>query len=59
MAVTGSMTFRFKQEVNSTTLLFHYNVAGYSKGGLQVIARPVDSVLEGQLERLKQFVEAR
>jgi len=59
LAVTGTMTFTFKKDSDSTLLTFEYNVSGYLKGGLTGIAVPVDSVLDGQLLRLKKFVESK
>lgn len=58
MAVTGSMELRFEAtETGTTRLVFTYAVGGYSPGGLEGIADPVDQVLLGQLLRLKRYVE--
>jgi hypothetical protein len=57
MAVVGKMTFQLAQDGTETKLLFSYNIVGYSPNGLDTIAPIVDKVLDGQLERLKMYVE--
>ena len=55
--VSGSLTWELagKDEVTEATL--SYVVGGFRPGGLQGLASLVDSVLNGQLLRLKNFVE--
>lgn len=57
LAVSGSMTWSFTDTEATTTLVVTYSVAGYTEGGLQNWASPVDGVLNAQIERLKRFVE--
>jgi uncharacterized protein YndB with AHSA1/START domain len=55
--LAGSMTWRLSEAAGSTRVELTYSVGGYRPGGLRGIASPVDSVLRGQLLRLKSFVE--
>jgi uncharacterized protein YndB with AHSA1/START domain len=55
--LAGSMTWSFREEEDSTKLLLSYNVGGYFEGDIEQLAPVVDSVLRGQLLRLKAFVE--
>ncbi|MBU1701790.1 MAG: hypothetical protein KJ970_00050 [Candidatus Eisenbacteria bacterium] len=55
--LAGSMTWMFEAIGDSTRLGFTYSVGGYIDGGLQNIAPIVDTVLNGQLIRLKRFAE--
>ena len=55
--LAGSMIWRLSEAGGSTTVQLAYSVGGYRPGGLRGIASPVDSVLRGQLLRLKSFVE--
>ncbi len=55
--LAGSMTWRLSEAGGSTRVELTYSVGGYRPGGLRGIASPVDSVLRGQLLRLKSFVE--
>ncbi|MDB5677029.1 SRPBCC family protein [Sphingomonas bacterium] len=59
MAVTGVMTFELSPDGDkATTLKMTYTVGGYTPGGLEKIAAPVDAVLGQQLDGLKAAVEA-
>ncbi len=55
--VAGSLTWDFAGKDGATELTVTYVVGGFRPGGLQGLASPVDSVLTGQLQRLKNFVE--
>jgi uncharacterized protein YndB with AHSA1/START domain len=57
LAVTGSMTFTISDQAGKSRLELTYNVGGYAQGGLSQLAPLVDSVLAGQLQRLKNFAE--
>jgi uncharacterized protein YndB with AHSA1/START domain len=57
MAVTGSMTLTLTEMNGSTQISMVYAVGGYSKTGLEGLAKPVDAVLTGQVQRLKRFLE--
>jgi uncharacterized protein YndB with AHSA1/START domain len=57
MAVAGAMTVKVTENAGKTTVEMTYRVGGYSPGGLEGIAKPVDGVLTTQLQRLKRFVE--
>lgn len=57
--VAGSLTWDFAVRDDATEVTVTYVVGGYRPGGLQALASPVDSVLNGQLQRLKNFVEGR
>jgi hypothetical protein len=55
--LTGTMTWEFQEALGGTNVVETYSVGGYFQGGLQSLAPVVDSVLLGQLMRLKGFVE--
>ncbi len=57
LGVNGSLTFSLSQSGSGTELEVTYAVGGYSPGGLQQLASPVDRVLFEQLTRLKNQVE--
>jgi uncharacterized protein YndB with AHSA1/START domain len=57
MAVSGTLTFKLTEGSGKTTLEMTYIVGGYAPGGVGAVARPVDSVLTTQIQRLKRFVE--
>ncbi len=58
MAVTGSMTIQLGAvRDDGTKVAVTYAVTGYSPGGLNSLAAPVDAVLTQQFMRLKSFVE--
>jgi uncharacterized protein YndB with AHSA1/START domain len=53
----GSLTFDLADREGGTDVTLTYSVGGYRQGGLQALAPIVDSVLGGQLRRLKSFAE--
>lgn len=55
--LTGSMTWSFQENGDSTKVGLSYSVGGYYDGDFQQIAPVVDSVLRSQLLRLKAFTE--
>ncbi len=57
MGVNGNMTWEFFDAGDATTVKFSYVVGGYSPGGLDGIAGPVDFVIGEALVRLKAHVE--
>jgi hypothetical protein len=57
MAVAGSMIFRISPAEGGSRLEVTYAVGGYSKAGLDALAKPVDSVLIEQITRLKNYTE--
>ena len=58
LAVAGSMTWQLREEAAGSRLELRYNVGGYLPDGLDAWAKPVDSVLTEQIQRLKQYLEA-
>jgi len=56
MAVSGSMSFSFAPHPDGTELNYRYVVGGYTPGGLEAMAKPVDQVQLGQLQRLAAFL---
>ncbi len=56
-AVTGTLVVNFKAADGGTRVDVTYAVAGYMKGGMNVIAAPVDGVITDQIKRLKDYVE--
>ena len=57
LAVTGTMTVQFSPAAGGTRLEVTYAVGGYLPAGLNTLAAPVDSVLNQQFTRLKNYVE--
>ncbi len=57
MALTGSMDWELTTSGNGTRLDFYYRVGGYYPAGLDKLAPAVDGVLNGQLQRLKGYIE--
>jgi uncharacterized protein YndB with AHSA1/START domain len=57
MGVSGSLTWTIEHSPESTEVTLTYAVGGYHAGGLHALAEPVDTVLGGQLARLKKFIE--
>lgn len=57
LAVTGSLSWHLHAMDEGTRLELTYNVAGYLPDGLDAWARPVESVLQDQVSRLKRLVE--
>ena len=57
IAAAGSMKFQLTAAEGGTKLEFTYAVTGYLPEGLNSWAAPADSVLKGQLTRLKNYIE--
>lgn len=55
--LAGSMSWKLSEVGTGTKVELSYSVGGYRSGGLRSLASPVDSVLRGQLFRLKTYVE--
>lgn len=55
---SGGLTFDLKAEGDGSLLTWAYVVGGYTPGGLEGWARPVDGVLSAQLANLKTRAEA-
>lgn len=55
---TGGLTFDIKAEGEGSVLTWSYIVGGYTPGGLEAWAGPVDGVLSAQLADLKTRAEA-
>ncbi|MNH51828.1 Polyketide cyclase / dehydrase and lipid transport [compost metagenome] len=55
---SGGLTFEIKAEGEGSLLTWTYIVGGYTPGGLEAWAAPVDGVLSGQLANLKARAEA-
>lgn len=55
---SGGLTFDLKAEGDGSLLTWAYVVGGYTPGGLEGWARPVDGVLSAQLTNLKTRAEA-
>ena len=55
--VAGNMSWKLSEAGGRTRVELTYSVGGYRSGGLGSIASGVDSVLRGQLVRLKKYVE--
>jgi hypothetical protein len=58
-ALVGTLNFKLSPDAGGTKIEMSYNVGGYMHGAFENIAPMVDEVLDGQLKRLKQFVETR
>ena len=57
LAVSGSMSIELSPVAGGTKLDLTYAVGGYVPAGLNTWATPVDSVLQQQFTRLKNYVE--
>ena len=57
LAATGSMAIQLAPADSGTKLDLTYSVSGYVPAGLNTWAAPVDSVLQRQFMRLKNYVE--
>lgn len=57
LGVSGSLSWHLRPDNGGTRLELHYNVGGYLADGLDAWAKPVESVLEEQLNRLKNLIE--
>jgi hypothetical protein len=58
LGVAGALTIALKGEDDHTTVTWTYDVGGHEKGGLDMLAGPVDGVLGEQARRLKAYAEA-
>jgi hypothetical protein len=56
--IAGSLTMEFAAAGDSTRIDLTYGAGGFHRGGLDQLAPIVDSVLHGQLLRLKSYVDA-
>jgi uncharacterized protein YndB with AHSA1/START domain len=57
IAAAGSMTIQLSPDGSGTKLSLTYAVVGYLPAGMNTWAAPVDSVLTGQFNRLKNYIE--
>jgi uncharacterized protein YndB with AHSA1/START domain len=57
-AVVGTITWTLTDTGSRTRLEMTYVVGGYMRGGLEPVAKIVDSVLATQVQRLKQYIES-
>jgi hypothetical protein len=57
MAVAGSLNFAIAEASGRTTIVLTYKAGGYLAGGLDAMAKPVDGVLSGVMQRLKRFID--
>lgn len=57
MAVAGTMSWTFVPAGKGATVEIRYAVGGYNPGGFKDLAPVVDSVLRGQLERYRRYLE--
>jgi uncharacterized protein YndB with AHSA1/START domain len=55
--VAGTLTWKLTSGTNNTRIQLSYSAGGFIDGGFEKIAPAVESVLRGQLDRLKQFAE--
>ena len=55
--VAGTLTWKLTSSTDNTRVQLSYSVGGFIDGGFEKIAPLVESVLRGQLDRLKQFAE--
>jgi hypothetical protein len=59
MGVNGNMTWEFFASEEGTRVKFMYAVGGYTEGGFDALAGPVDYVIGEALTRLQAYVEAK
>ncbi len=57
MAVAGSLNFALAESGGKTTIVLTYKVGGYLPGGVDAMAKPVDAMLTGTMQRLKRFID--
>ena len=55
--VAGTLTWKLTSDTDNTRIQLLYSAGGFIDGGFEKIAPAVESVLRGQLDRLKQFAE--
>jgi hypothetical protein len=58
LAVAGTMSWTFSPAGKGTTVEMRYVVGGYNPGGFKGLAPVVDSVLRGQIDRYRRYLEA-
>jgi uncharacterized protein YndB with AHSA1/START domain len=56
MAAAGTLTVQFSPSEGGTKLSVTYAVGGYTPGGMNALAGPVDAVIAEQFTRLKNYV---
>ena len=56
-AGTGHLTFALSAKDAGTNVVLTYDFGGYANGGMGDFAAPVDEVLDGQLDRLRRYIE--
>jgi hypothetical protein len=57
-AVVGTITWTLTEAGPRTRVEMTYVVGGYMRGGLEPVAKIVDTVLGTQVQRLKQYIES-
>ena len=57
-AMVGTITWTLTEAGSRTRVEMTYVVGGYMRGGVEPVAKIVDSVLAAQVQRLKQHVES-
>lgn len=57
LAVAGVMDFTFTPLGDETVLSYSYRVSGANFAGLEALAKPVDLVQLGQLQRLQRYLQ--
>ena len=57
LGAAGSLTFQIAESAKGSTVTMTFAVGGYSPGGLDKLADPVDTVMAHQLQLLKQYME--
>jgi uncharacterized protein YndB with AHSA1/START domain len=55
--VAGTLTWKLTSGTDNTRLQLSYSAGGFIEGGFEKLAPAVESVLRGQLDRLKEFAE--
>lgn len=55
--VAGTLTWKLTSGMDNTRIQLSYSAGGFIDGGFEKIAPAVESVVRGQLDRLKLFVE--
>jgi len=58
-AATGVMDVQVKTVAGGSQLVLDYKVAGFANGGADKLAPAVDSVLAGQMKRLRTYAAGR
>jgi activator of Hsp90 ATPase-like protein len=57
-AIVGTMTWTLTETGSRTRVEMTYVVGGYMRGGLEPVAKIVDTVIGAQVQRLKQYIES-